>query len=117
MLADIGLFPGQEILMMKIAEKEGEAQKSLCDSFGLDHSTVAKSLTRLESQGMIQRHKCAEDGRVSKVYLTDKGRAATTAISKVWADLEKLTVTDLSEQERAQLIAIAEKIVPQMEQS
>jgi DNA-binding MarR family transcriptional regulator len=115
MLADIGLFPGQEILLMKIAEKEGEPQKSLCDSFGLDHSTVAKSLNRLEAQGMIHRHKCTVDARVMKVFLTDKGRAATAAIARVWAELENLTVTDLSADEQKQLIGIAEKIVPRME--
>jgi DNA-binding MarR family transcriptional regulator len=115
MLADIGLFPGQEILLMKLAEKEGEPQKTLCDSFGLDHSTVAKSLGRLEAQGLIHRHKCAEDGRVTKVFLTDKGRETTSAIAKVWADLERLTVTDLSQEEQAQLIAITEKITPHME--
>lgn len=115
MLADIGLFPGQEILLMKIAEKEGESQKSLCDSFGLDHSTVAKSLTRLEAQDLIHRHKCSIDGRVTKVWLTDKGRDATSSIAKVWADLERLTVTDLSAEEQAELIAIAGKIIPHME--
>lgn len=115
MLADIGLFPGQEILLMKIAEKQGESQKSLCDSFGLDHSTVAKSLGRLEAQDLIHRHKCSTDGRVTKVFLTDKGREATSAISRVWAELEKLTLADLSADERAQLIALSEKIVPRME--
>lgn len=116
LLADIGLFPGQEILLMKLAEKEGEPQKSLCESFGLDHSTVAKSLTRLERQGLIERHRCSTDGRVSKVYLTEKGRNATHAISGVWAELEKLVVTDLSADEQAKLIALTEKIVPHMEE-
>lgn len=115
MLADIGLFPGQEILLMKLAEKEGEPQKTLCDSFGLDHSTVAKSLGRLEAQGLIHRHKCSEDARVTKVFLTDRGRETTSAIARVWANLEKLTVTDLSSEEQAQLVAIAEKITPHME--
>jgi DNA-binding MarR family transcriptional regulator len=115
MLAEIGLFPGQEILLMKLAEKEGEPQKTLCDSFGLDHSTVAKSLGRLEAQDLIHRHKCAEDGRVTKVYLTDKGRETTLAIARVWAELEKITVADLSPKEQAELVEIAGKIVPAME--
>lgn len=116
MLADIGLFPGQEILLMKLAEKEGEPQKALCDSFSLDHSTVAKSLGRLEAQGLIHRHKCAEDGRVTKVFLTDEGREVTSAIAKVWADLEKLTISDLTPAEQAELIALTGKIIPHMEQ-
>jgi DNA-binding MarR family transcriptional regulator len=115
MLAEIGLFPGQEILMMTIAAKNGESQKWLCDSIGLDHSTVAKSLTRLERCGLIERHKCSIDGRVTKIFITEKGRQATDAIAKVWANLEKLTVQDLTPEEQAQLIALSGKIRPHVE--
>jgi DNA-binding MarR family transcriptional regulator len=114
LLAEIGLFPGQEILLMKLAEKDGEPQKALCDSIGLDHSTVAKSLSRLERQGLIERHRCTEDGRVSKVHLTDKGREATGAIFRVWAELERLTVAALNPDDQARLIAAANGIAAQM---
>ena len=115
LLAGIGLFPGQEILLMHLGEKDGQPQKSLCDITGLDHSTVTKSLVRLERSGLIERQKCAEDGRVSKVYLTEKGREATTAIAKVWADLERRTVSGLSPEDQAQLIALSGKIAAHME--
>ena len=61
MLADIGLFPGQEILLMQLAEKDGKPQKSLCESIGLDHSTVAKSVARLERDGAIDHAFGARD--------------------------------------------------------
>ena len=111
MLADIGLFPGQEILLMQLAEKDGKPQKSLCESIGLDHSTVAKSVARLERDGLIERRKCLEDGRVSQVHLTSKGREMTDAISRVWAELERQTIKDLSAQERETLMTVARKIV------
>ncbi|MBL0371619.1 winged helix-turn-helix transcriptional regulator [Rhizobium sp. KVB221] len=112
LLAEIGLFPGQEILLMQLGEKDGQPQKSLCETIGLDHSTVAKSLTRLERCGLIERRKCAEDGRVSQVYLTDKGREARNAICGVWANLEQMTVQHLTPAEQAQLISLAERIKP-----
>ena len=111
MLADIGLFPGQEILLMQLAEKDGKPQKSLCESIGLDHSTVAKSVARLERDGLIERRKCPEDGRVSQVHLTPKGRDVTDAISKVWAELERQTIRDLTAQEQQTLMSAAKKIV------
>ena len=114
MLADIGLFPGQEILLMQLAEKNGEAQKSLCESIGLDHSTVAKSVARLERDGLIERRKCPNDGRVSQVHLTHKGREMTDRITRVWAELERQTVEGLTAEEQAQLMAAAKKIMPQM---
>jgi DNA-binding MarR family transcriptional regulator len=52
---------------------------------------------------------------VTKVFLSQKGVDATREISRVWADLEKLTIANLTSEEQAQLVAIAEKIVPQME--
>lgn len=111
MLADIGLFPGQEILLMQLAEKDGKPQKSLCESIGLDHSTVAKSVARLERDGLIERRKCLEDGRVSQVHLTSRGREMTEAIAKVWAELERQTIKDLSPGEQQALMAAAKKIV------
>lgn len=111
MLADIGLFPGQEILLMQLAENDGKPQKSLCESIGLDHSTVAKSVARLERDGLIERRKCPEDGRISQVHLTPQGREVTDAISSVWAELERQTIKDLSPEEQKTLMAAAKKIV------
>ncbi|CAN7563020.1 MarR family winged helix-turn-helix transcriptional regulator [Rhizobium sp. LjRoot254] len=114
MLADIGLFPGQEILLMQLAESDGKPQKTLCESIGLDHSTVAKSVARLERDGLIERRKCPSDGRISQVHLTRKGREITDRITRVWAELERQTVEGLTAEERAQLMATAKKIMPQM---
>lgn len=114
MLADIGLFPGQEILLMQLAAKDGEPQKSLCDNMGLDHSTIAKSLQRLEREGLIERRKCPEDGRVSQVFLTDRGREITAAIAGVWSELERETVALLTDGEKEQLLAMARKLAPAM---
>ena len=111
MLADIGLFPGQEILLMQLAEKDGKPQKSLCESIGLDHSTVAKSVARLERDGLIERRKCPEDGRISQVHLTARGRETTDAIARVWAELERETIKDLSAEEQKSLMSAAKKIV------
>jgi DNA-binding MarR family transcriptional regulator len=110
MLADIGLFPGQEILLMQLGEKDGESQKTLCDSIGLDHSTVAKSVARLERDGLIERRKCPGDGRISQVHLTRKGREMTDAIAHIWAELERQTVEGLTPEEQAQLMSVAKKI-------
>jgi len=111
MLSEIGLFPGQEVILMKLAEKDGEPQKAICESIGLDHSTVAKSLLRLERGGLIARQKCREDARISKVYLTDKGRQVTHAIANIWSELEHETCAELTPAEREQLVALAEKIL------
>ena len=68
-------------------------------------------MARLERDGLIERRKCPEDGRISQVHLTSRGREMTDAISRVWAELERQTVRDLSPSEQQVLMEAAKKIV------
>ena len=58
----------------------------------LDHSTIAKSLRRLEEAGLLTRCKSGEDGRISLVNLTEAGRALRERTHAAWAELEARTV-------------------------
>ena len=59
---------------MRLWEQDGQSQKELVDSLGLDHSTVVRSVQRMEAAGLLTRSKSAEDGRVTLVHLSDRGR-------------------------------------------
>ena len=48
LLRELGLHPGQELLLMQLLDRDGQTQSELLDSVGLDHSTVSKSLGRME---------------------------------------------------------------------
>lgn len=74
-LAPLGLHPSQEILLMRLWEHDGQSQKQLTSVLGIDQSTVARTVQRMESGGLVRRLASVTDGRISLVYLTDKGRA------------------------------------------
>lgn len=114
-LATIGLFPSQELILMQLWDADGQSQKSLGRTQRFDHSTIAKSVRRLENAGLVRREKSQADGRVTLVFLTDTGRALKSPVLAIWAELERRTVKGLTTDERAQFTALADKILPNLE--
>jgi DNA-binding MarR family transcriptional regulator len=110
LLADLGLHPGQELTLMQLWDKDGQSQKALCEALRLDHSTIAKSLRRLEETGLLTRCKSDEDARVSLVRLTEAGRALRERTHAAWAELERRTAAGLSDADRVAFVALARQI-------
>ena len=106
----LGLYPGQEHLLMQLWDEEGITQSELVEKLCVEPSTVTKSLQRLEKVGFVERKPDAEDSRVSRVYLTQAGRDLQTPMQQIWCDLEKLTVEGLSEVELALMRRILDQI-------
>jgi MarR family transcriptional regulator, organic hydroperoxide resistance regulator len=114
LLADLGIHPGQELTLMQLWDQDGQSQKALCDALRLDHSTIAKSLRRLEEAGLLTRCKSGEDGRISLVHLTQAGRALRERTHAAWAELEARTVAGLSGEELDNFVALARRLAHNM---
>ncbi|MGV9907014.1 MarR family winged helix-turn-helix transcriptional regulator [Streptomyces sp. NPDC003388] len=96
MLRAMNLHPGQELLLMQLFDRDGQTQSELLDSVGLDHSTVSKSLRRMQEAGLLTREPAEHDRRVMVVRLTDAGRAMREPIADMWRALERLSVRNLA---------------------
>ncbi|WP_030903389.1 MarR family winged helix-turn-helix transcriptional regulator [Streptomyces sp. NRRL F-5126] len=107
MLRDMNLHPGQELLLMQLFDRDGQTQSELLDSAGLDHSTVSKSLRRMQEAGLLTREPAEHDRRVMIVHLTDKGRAMRRPIADMWRSLEEITVRDLTAEQADAFTATA----------
>ena len=105
LLRDLGLHPGQELLLMQLLERDGQTQSELLAAVGLDHSTVSKSLRRMQEAGLLTREPTAHDRRVLTVSLTDKGRALRGGLGEMWAALEQASVSNLDADTVEQFIA------------
>jgi DNA-binding MarR family transcriptional regulator len=117
LLRDAGLFVGQEIMLMQLWEQDGQSQQSLGRMQGLDHSTIAKSVRRLEESGWVSRSRSEKDGRITIVSLTQAGRELMTEVIKAWNVLESETIADLTKQEKELLLKLSGKIVSNIENS
>lgn len=70
---------------------------------GVEPPTATKMLQRMEHAGLIERRPDPEDARVSRVYLTEQGRALEQPVLEVLKHLEAQTVAGLSAMEQALL--------------
>ena len=110
LLRDLGLAPGQELLLLQLWDREGCSQTDLVERLGIDASTVTKMLQRLERGGWVRREPSPDDGRVTLVTLTAAGRDLQTAVTEVWRRLEQESVKTLATDERAELLRLLGKV-------
>lgn len=102
-LNKLGIHTGQEMLLLQLWIEEGMPQSQLAASMGVEPPTATKMLQRMEHAGLIERRADGEDARVSRVYLTERGRALEQPVLDVWKQLEAQTITNLSATEQALL--------------
>lgn len=110
LLRDLGLHPGQELLLMRLLDRDGQTQSELLAAVGLDHSTVSKSLGRMQQAGLLTREPAEHDRRVMRVWLTEAGSAMREPLEEMWAELERTSVADLDAGTVERFIATSEAI-------
>jgi len=74
-LNKLGIHTGQEMILFQLWIEEGIPQSQLAASMEVEPPTATKMLQRMERAGLIERRPDPEDARVSRVYLTERGRA------------------------------------------
>ncbi|RIJ24488.1 MarR family transcriptional regulator [Henriciella barbarensis] len=78
-LAAQGLTLRQFAVLAALAAEEGQSQSSLVDRTGIDRSTLAEMVRRMEASGYIKRTTSPEDARAKVVSLLAKGRGVYEA--------------------------------------
>jgi DNA-binding MarR family transcriptional regulator len=103
LLHEIGLYRGQPHALHALWEQEGLTHTQLAHALHLSAATMTNMLKRMEKAGFVERRPDPADERVSRVYLTDAGRAIQDRVRQVWRDVEALAFAGLEEPERARL--------------
>lgn len=115
LLREAGLYPGQELILMQLWHQDSQSQNSLTKSLRLDHSTIAKSVRRLETAGLVTCSRSEDDKRVTIVSLTQTGREIESRVNQAWRKVEEISTKGLNDKEKAQFVALAKKIATTLE--
>ncbi|GLZ77100.1 hypothetical protein Afil01_19070 [Actinorhabdospora filicis] len=91
LLAELGLHPGHETLLLALQEHGPLALKQLADKTGCEPPNVTVMVRKLQTGGLITRAPGAEDA----VTLTEKGRDLMGPLRRTWVRLAEETVGDL----------------------
>jgi DNA-binding MarR family transcriptional regulator len=100
LLAQIDLYPGQEFLLLNLWPQDGLTQSEVAEHLCVQPATITRMLDRLVKTGLVQRRTDVEDQRVSRVYLTEKGRKLLQPIEQIWDELEQMSFANLTLEER-----------------
>ena len=102
----------QTVLLAAIAEAEGASQSDLVSATGVDRSTLAEMMARMEQKGFISRSAAHDDGRAKSVSLTSEGRRRLQSALPAMRAVDKALLNALPANRRAvfktTLLALAE---------
>lgn len=98
--APLGMGAGRFSYLFILYINEGVTQQEIAYRLQADKAAVARTLVQLEIQGYIERRSDPNDGRVTRVYLTDKSRALQADLeAAVERVIDRLSLnSDIAEQ-------------------
>ncbi len=99
LLEAIGMYRGQPQVLSALWDREGLTHSELAELLHNTPATTTRMLQRMESAGFITRRPDATDQRVSRVYLTEAGRAIQTRVETVFRTMEAETFAGFSPEE------------------
>jgi DNA-binding MarR family transcriptional regulator len=102
-------------VMLVLWEQEPRSVRELGAELGLDSGTLSPLLKRLETLGLVERHRSVEDERRVDVVLTDAGRELSTRAQTVPKRLAE--AAGLSPDEIGQLHATLGKLTAALQKS
>ena len=105
-----GLYPGQDQIMLALAEEDGQTPGRLATRLGVRPPTITKTINRLQSQGFLDKQASERDGRQAHVFLTESGRDAIKTIEKSVRKTQKLALKGLDKKEQKTLTKLLQRV-------
>nr|WP_281016729.1 MULTISPECIES: MarR family transcriptional regulator [unclassified Minwuia] len=107
----LGLSPGTFPALLELWEHDGLTQKELVIRLDIEQPTMANTLARMERDGLVIRKKDDSDGRVQRIWLTDRARELQRpAVAAAMAENAD-AMASLADHERELFVALMRKII------
>lgn len=103
------LSPGRVGILLLLDANPGVTQSRLAAAVGLDRSTMVGVVDALEGRRLLERRR-GDDRRTNGLWLTRAGRALVARLKRRIELHEQRMAARLTAAERAQLIALLEKL-------
>ena len=106
-----GMTPVQYAALQGVANAPGVDQRTLARAIGLDTSTIAAVIDRLEVRGLMRRNASPDDRRVRLLTLTDTGRSELAAVLPAMQRAQERILQPLPKAERAEFMRMLRTLV------
>lgn len=109
--AEEGLFSGQQHIILLLMHNEGLTIGQVAEATGVAVATASVSIKRMEKAGFVERRADESDARLTKLYLTEKGKAAPKNIKIKMDNQEQHITKGLSQDEVMQLSDLLDAVL------
>jgi DNA-binding MarR family transcriptional regulator len=109
-LRQVGIYPGQENVLVELLNYGELSQNDLVKRLVVNHSTIAKTVSRLVSSGLVSTVKSAADGRITLVSLTDQGQITAQQVKQILDHAESTLLRGLSQNDQEAFVSMANQI-------
>ena len=107
-----GAFEGRGRVLRLLALQSPISQKELAYLLGIRSQSLAEQLSKLEDEGLVERHRDPADRRTSIVDLTDLGRESLDAEAEIPVDDPFAVLTD---EEKEQFASLLDRVIDGLE--
>lgn len=109
-LAPLGLHPRDYALLHSVATTEGVTQQAIAERMRVPASRMVAFVDSLEQRGLLERRPNPNDRRARALFLTPEGRELLTRAFAVPTEQEQLLTSELSDDERNQLLNLLSRV-------
>lgn len=106
-----GLTPVQFAALHQAGATPGVDQRTLARSIGLDTSTTAGVIDRLEARGLMERRPSPDDRRVRLLSLTESGKSLLQAVEPDMLKAQERILQPLPPAERKHFLRMLRNLV------
>ncbi|NRB66033.1 MAG: MarR family transcriptional regulator [Vibrio sp.] len=97
--------------LMCLWEEEGVTQRDIAQKSKVENSTTTRTLDKLESLGLVERHPDPNSRRAFRIYLTNEGRALKDTLVPIPIAINQKLLSVLEPEERGEIIRLLQKMV------
>ena len=100
----------ERILGILLEHEDGLRQKAIAEEMHIGPSSTSEFIDKLEQTGYIERRPDPDDGRATRIYLTEKGKARAYELEDERKERFAALFTALTDEEKEQLLALLDKL-------
>lgn len=107
---EMQLNRGQYLYLVRIKENPGIISDHLAGMLNVDRTTTARSIKKLEDNGLIERKNDQQNKKIRHLFVTKKGDELAEKIEKENTYSNELVLTGLNEKQRQELAELLQQV-------
>ena len=86
-------------MLWVLNKHDGVSQKELAEKMRITPPSITVMIRKMEAEDLIEKHQDEKDQRVTRIYITEKGRKIAERMDIALHQMEKEAFANMSEQE------------------